>query len=454
MKTRLVLCMVFFSLTSIAHAAAPSQLTLTLRDAETEALAYSQRIQSAEYDKLAANARALAVSSQKSLQLTFDASYRYYSQIPKVSLPNGYSFALGDNNVYSIGPTLTYLLYDAGSAHQSAQSASLYARAKSQQMRATRDDVLLATRSAYFAVQNSVERMRLITNSLRLARARYADIARRLGAGAASRADALSAHKDVLDFDLKLQQAQADLATDLADLLALIGRVDNYDVTRPEDASQDSHYPAELGDPTVLLTLDPLQQTLARFLAKPRSLSLAQNPRVKALGDLAQSSRLASKSFADQRWPKIQLSARTSLDYPNGPILEQINQNTIGVTLSMPLFDAGRTSALEREQLSQAESLDAQRAQLQNDLTRDWDKVAARLSALRAQEVLTKQGVDETSRLAQLTYESYRAGRDRFLEVQTANLEALNWQVNLALIKSQILVQLAVQDSLSAGSDQ
>ncbi|MHB8455297.1 MAG: TolC family protein [Acidiferrobacterales bacterium] len=454
MKLTLYLCVAIFLACSTANAVEPPQLTISLKDAEASALTYSGQVQSSDYDRRAADARALALSSQTSPQLTFDASYHYYSQVPQLVLPGGFARALGANNVYSIGPTLTYLLYDAGGARHSIQSAKLIARAKSEQTRATRDNVLLATRSAYFAVQNSAERMRLIIDSLRLSQARYSDIARRLSAGAASRADALSAHKDVLDFGLQLRQAQADLAADLADLLALVGRNTDYDITRPVAAAEMPRYPPELGAPTVLVNLDPLQKTLERFLSMRQQLDLTGNPQVVALSDLANASRLASKSYSNQRLPKIELSARTSLDYPNGPVLERINQNTIGVTLSMPLFDDGRISALAREQILQAGSLDSQRAQLTTDLARDWNKAAARLSALRGQETIAHQGAKETARLAQLVYESYRVGRDRYLDVQTANLDALNWKVNLALIKSQILVQLAVQASLSSRSSQ
>jgi len=51
--------------------------------------------------------------------------------------------------------------------------------------------------------------------------------------------------------------------------------------------------------------------------------------------------------------------------------------------------------------------------------------------------------------LARLTYKSYKAGTVRFLEVQTANLQALDAKIQSVSNNVQLLMQLSVLSSLS-----
>lgn len=445
---RLLVSLCLAIVAGAAGAAEVPRLALTLADAENRALAESHRLQAADYTERAANARALAVSAQLTPNLSLEGGYRYLTEIPQLTL-GPITRALGANNNYSIGPTLTYLLYDAGSLRKSTLGAEKSASASNAEKRATENEVRLALRSAYFGVQNAIERMRLVVDSLRLAEARHSDIRRRATAGAASRSDLLSAHTDVLDFELKLRQAQADLAASLADMLALIGTKDSFSLDRPVDASFAAEKHAALAEPTLIVQLDPLAGTLDNFARLVDKVSGPHSPRLEALSDRAASSRLAAESQDATRAPKLQLYARSSLDYPNGPVIQQINQNTFGLNLSMPIFDGGRAKALAGESRAQAQSFDEQREQLRSDLQRDWDKVSARLASLTSQQALARGGAEEAGKIAELMFMSYRAGRVRYLEVQNANLRALEWNVNRALIETQILLQLAVQASLS-----
>ncbi len=55
----------------------------------------------------------------------------------------------------------------------------------------------------------------------------------------------------------------------------------------------------------------------------------------------------------------------------------------------------------------------------------------------------------ETEGLLDLTYSSYQNGNSSLLEVQTASLRALESKVRLASTRTQMLIELAVQASLS-----
>ena len=159
---------------------------------------------------------------------------------------------------------------------------------------------------------------------------------------------------------------------------------------------------------------------------------------------------MAALSASSERWPKLQLSARTGLEYPNGPVLETIHQSALGVSLSLPLFEGWRVTEEIGHQRMQARAFDERRSQAVIDLDRESRQAEDQLAGLRAQQEVNRAAVSETAELARLVYESYQSGRSTFLEVQTANLRALEAKMQAARTDAQTLAQLAVLRSLSS----
>jgi len=75
--------------------------------------------------------------------------------------------------------------------------------------------------------------------------------------------------------------------------------------------------------------------------------------------------------------------------------------------------------------------------------------VLQRQTVLRAAAIAAGRASAEAEELAGLVYESYKAGRSTFIEVQSANLRELEAKVQSAKTDVQILIQLAVLSSLS-----
>ena len=96
-----------------------------------------------------------------------------------------------------------------------------------------------------------------------------------------------------------------------------------------------------------------------------------------------------------------------------------------------------------------ARATEERRAQSERDLRRDFDSAADDLRSLRFQDALNKQAVEENQTLARLVYDAYRAGRSTYLEVEDANLKLLQAHVQSARTKVEILMQVAVLDSLA-----
>jgi outer membrane protein TolC len=130
-------------------------------------------------------------------------------------------------------------------------------------------------------------------------------------------------------------------------------------------------------------------------------------------------------------------------------VLETIQQNTVGISASMPLFDWGRTNSQVKAARDQAASYEKKRDQAVLDLTRDWRKAVDLLASLQDQQAFNRRSVEESKELVSLVYESYKNGRSSFLEVQSANFRAQQAAVLSARTDVQVLIQRALLSAFS-----
>ena len=428
--------------------AEPVQLRIGLDTALEAAQHNSAVLQAVEADRQAAEKRAASRQSPLWPRLTLDASYKYISEIPALTVA-GRSQPLGANDNYSLGPTLNWTLWDQGSLREAWRSAQAVSRARDADLKATGLQIRLKLRLAYAQAQLALEAVRSLGDSLRLAQSQHADIGKRLRAGAASRTDELSAHQDVLERRRQYRQARADLAGALRELYALTGEEPAADLSLPLDASAAAGLPADVEPPSVIVALDVPEDSMKSLAAAEDWPQDLDPPALRAWAALAESSRRAARSARAGLWPSLQLSARTSADYPNGPILETINQNIVGVFASLPLFENGRTRRQTAELEAQAAAGDWRREGARRDMVRDWLKAKDQLAGLKAQREINRQAASEALELSRLTYESYKAGRATYLEVQSANLRELEARVQCARTDTQLVMQLSVLASLS-----
>ncbi len=450
---RPALSLAFILAAALTASAAPPELKMGLREAEARTLQNSPELKSAESERAAAHERTRNQFTLLWPKLSLDASYKYISEVPSFKpLPTGPSIALGDNKNTSYGPTASWLLWDSGNLYHNWKSQTAIEKAKNENVLKIKRQLLFQTRMAYFQVQLALEQVKSLIESLKLSDAQYNDIKIQQRAGARSRMDVLSAHQDVLTRRLELRQARADLAAALRELLYLTGTDIPPDASAPVDKKDEQGMPAETEAPTLLLALDPLKDSETYLASAAEGSPNENHPLPQSLLEMAQAADELSKSLNSDYGPSLQVSGRISRDYPNGPILETITQKTVGVNATWPLFQWGKTRYAVKEQKNRAETTRFEREQVLLNLKRDWDKAQDQLKGRRAQEEINKQSVLETKELAKLTYSSYVAGRSSYLEVQTANLRALETNIRTARTNVQILIQLAILDSIGKGN--
>lgn len=437
---------------TVGAAAAPPRLALTLAQAETAARDHSLELKIAAEESAAAKDGAEAQFSSLLPRLTLDGSYRYQTEVPLFSpVPGGPATRFGDHRATSLGPTLSWTLWDQGGLYKTWRAQKAGAKSAEELERLSESQTILGARLAYVQVQLAREQVGLLADSVALARAQYEDIEKRLRAGSASRIDSLSSHQEELLRRKDFLQAQAGLAASLRELLQLTGLGKGLDLSRPVDIRLSTSLPSGFSAPTVLVELDSLAQVpQALAAAELAPAANPEHPGVMAYEQQAQAARLAADGISAQSWPKIQMQARADYEYPNGPVLQSVTQKSIGLMASVPLFEMGRASHLAGQQSHLAAAAERRRDLASEQLDRDRDKARAALASLRDQQALDENRVAESEELARLVYSAYKAGRSSYIEVQTHNLSAVQAKVQAAQTRAQILVQLAALAQLSA----
>jgi hypothetical protein len=260
--------------------------------------------------------------------------------------------------------------------------------------------------------------------------------------------ETLKARSETVLHRQDLRVAQTEFSGALRRLFALTQRDDVPNLSRPWPAG--STLPAEVPSPTSVVSLDPFSDLDTRFQSTVDRPFYTAPPENRALQERAQSARDAARGQRASGGPTLWLSGRVSRDYPNGPIHEAFQQETLGVTGRWPIFEWNRAAREAREQEALALAWDDQNRQTLQDRQNEWEETRERLSGLRDQETLQAEAVALREELARLTYAAYQAGRAPFLEVQNANTALVAAHTQRARTHVDILSQWARLDFLSS----
>ena len=191
----------------LCRASTPS-FELTLRDAEKQSLQASNQLKSALSTQAAASEQADAGYANLWPRLSLEGTYRYVTTVPTVQLPipGIPPLQFGANSNYSIGPTLSYQFWDTGSTRSAYHSLVKLAEARKEDQRNAELQLLMSVRMAYVRVQLALEQMRLVSDSLNLARAQNRDIEVNFRAGASSKLDWVNSQREVLSYQLQFKR--------------------------------------------------------------------------------------------------------------------------------------------------------------------------------------------------------------------------------------------------------
>ena len=431
----------------LALPAAAEEFNIFLEAAEESALASSNRYREAKLAAESARAAAGAAGAALYPRFGLEGSLRYAETIPEISLPAAMGGArpLGDNWSYSIGPA-AYWTLDGGELRSVRAAARKAAEARAAEAEQARRQALLKARAAYFGVQLALEKVYLIGEDLQLAVSRFEDIELGARAGARSRLDAIRARQETLAGKRELLRARSALAAELRDFGFLTGVKVPAGGGLPLDARLAGKGRVIPAGP--LVRAEPYEKILARLSPAVRARPGNGLPAVKALDLSAGAFLAAARGYKAGKLPRLLFSARSSIDYPNGPNLYSFLQNSAGVSLSLPLFEGGRLAEREKENRLSAEAAAERRDEAARAAERDFMDALDGYNALLEEQDLNVEAVSCAEDAAKLAYAAYRSGGGTWLEVESANLKALQAKTTAASANAEILMKLAVLDSM------
>ncbi|MFH1415157.1 MAG: TolC family protein [Elusimicrobiota bacterium] len=450
-KMSVIFLVCIFTTISKPNCADIPEILIELKKSESSALDNSSRLRAAKYDIEAAVLRSKEQKSYLNPKLSLEGYYRYNTEVTEIDLPvpGAGTVRLGDNSNYSFGPYLSWLLWDGGAGRNSVQSLESVFSAKNHEMEGIKRQLLLSCRKAYFQLALAGEQVMMLTEALLLAQTQYKDIQLNARVGTKSRRDELAAHQDVLLCRQQLSQARAEMAMSLRSLSAVTGADYVSGTCIPFKKSSAQAMPEGIAAPTVYIDLEPIDMLLERFRKYSGSSLWASHPDLEVFSELARAAELSSESAASGLWPRVMFSAGSSVNYPNGTKTESFIQNSAGLAMSVPLFEAGLSKNKTAEYQKTEQMNIEMKEHKKTAFIEGWQKASDMLASLEEQERITAQAVSEAKELSGIIYKSYKAGAATYVEVQNVNFRMLEVKKNLARIKVQELINLAVLASLA-----
>jgi len=422
MKKSLFFIFLLFSSSALAQ----NSRLITFKEAEGLAILNSPQILAQQYATDAAYQQAEAQKLQRFPTLSLNAQSMFMSKVGKIEIPSmGVTNTVGSRTNWSVSPTLNFVVWDTGQILKKAKSLRLAADAQSELTNLDKRQVLLAARSAYLGVALAKEQVRLVKESLTLAKAQYAYVSSRFKAGSSDKFDLTVAHQEMTDREKDLEQAEGELLVSKRALVAALALED--EITKAEE-----------------IDVEPIDIPLKALSPKSNVVFNAEeHPQVRALADQSLSAQYSAKSIVAKYFPEITLKGSAGYEYPNLGQNEVTQQNRLTLGLSMPIFDWGRIWQETKSQKFQAKSADEQKRQTKIDLVRDVSETRDWIGTYKKLQKANDKVVKDAVEVARLSFDSYKVGRIIFLDVQRANVKELSAKVDAARNDANLAVSIA-----------
>ncbi|KVW91352.1 secretion protein [Thiobacillus denitrificans] len=309
--------------------------------------------------------------------------------------------------LHRYGPSLglAYVLYDFGARAASIDAQRYQLIAALLNNNRALQDTVAEVETAYFAVLAARAQRAAQAEQEAALRASFDAVELRLRGGLAARADQLRARAALSEATLARQLAERDIAK----AEAMLKQAAGIEQTRPLLLDWETTPPPVLDSATLL----------AELLAEAEQ----QRPDLRALQAAAASARAEAERARAARWPSLSLAANSGRTFFLEDERSPSTTYSVGVNLSVPLFDGGRLAAQARAAERDAERLqaeaDGQRSQVSLAVTEAYHDVRH----AQAQREGVAVQFDSASESAQAAEARYRAGIGSLLEWLTAQAD-------------------------------
>jgi len=405
---------------------------ITLAECERRSVETSPSLKSAENDFKAAEAAAEASKTNLFPVLSLEGNIRYASEVPELhmTLPTGkIDKKLGDNLNYSAGFALRWNLFDGNVQKNNYEAAKKFADSKKAVFDYEKKKTLMETRIAYFNLISAASNVKFIDEQLELSMSQNKDIKKGVQLGSKSRLDEIMSDNEVL-----IKQKQKNAAK-----IALIEASDNLNSLAGNI----------INNSEIDLNAFDSPETLLQIFSKNTDSEFdAQNPRLLSLDMLEQYYDFISKSYENMSFPRVNIFASSSYDYPDGPNLKSVWQNIAGADFSMPVYQFGKNSKISQQNKYASSSAENKKQELYDDLKRLFYRSKQKAAILYSQIELNKIIISQSKIAADMTYKSYISGNLKYFDVQYMNLKVLEAESNETDFYAGLLTELAILEAL------
>ena len=332
----------------------------------------------------------------------------------------------------SSGLSTSLTLFDGGKTRATIRSAQSNADASDEDVARAKQTAVFTVASDYVALSNAQEQLGVHQENLTAQQAQLALIQKFVSAGSRPVSDQYQ--QEAVVASAKLAVAQASRAVELA-------KVDLIDVLQLDPAKTYDFAAPTLQARTTAPNYD-LDSLIARAYARRADLDAQEARAVAAAQDV--------KAAKAARLPTISVTGSYSSAYSSASELslaDQLDQRrggSVGIGVSIPLFDRGAASVAEQKaQLTEQNArlaLDDQKQQIALEIRRAYlDQASAReqLAAADAQLSAATQSVT-------MTQQRYQAGAATLVEVTQARAQQVQAASAVATAKNNLVLQQTV----------
>ena len=282
----------------------------------------------------------------------------------------------------------------------------------------------LTTTGTFFDALSSRQLVRVREASVRRAEEQFKTAVAKLRAGSATRSDSLRAVVGAGNAQLQLLTAQAQLATNEANLGRLIGERE-----RVEAVDDSAFY-------RILPTLD----TVAL-----REEALANSPQVQSADATARAAEASVRSAKASYWPSLVLSGSSSINGTRSNDFRMLNQRQLSLGVSWQLFNRFTREQNIVQQTTAAEAARASAEDARRAVLADLTGRLAALEAARLRIDITQRSVEASREDLRVQQERYRLGVSTILDVlltteslDQAEVDAVNARFDYLRAKATI----------------
>lgn len=409
----------------------PTREPLTLSRAVDVALANNPEIAAVQWDAAASENRRQVVQAAAWPTLNVEAGYGRYLNAQRL-IPARFNGEPGvfDRDIYRGDLVLRFPLFTGGRITNEIKAAELLAQSEQKRLVRTREELVFNLASTFYAILSQHDVIRSLEFSISAMEEHRRQIADLLAAQKAARVDLLRTEVRIADLRQNLVREQNTLAVQKRLLVNLMG-VDGDAEEIAMDATLVTEPEPEFSPDNLMISA-----------LKRRGDYLAARARLEAQARRVDAAKAGS-------WPVVNLVG--SYGVRGAPSPEDEGKDTkseedvgaVGIALTVPLFEAGRTAAQVRQERAALAAAQERLRKLELQIRREVETAALNVRSSSARIEATRASIaqaQESLRIERMKYDLGSGSMTDVLDAQSALLQA---QTNFARAVADYRIALA-----------